>query len=89
VSSLISRKPTPLTGAAEGSLVRLLRSCAYQGTVARLARLIGYSDHWTLRALARLHTSGMAKISGDLGGVIALSITAAGRRPRGGVYRLP
>jgi hypothetical protein len=82
-------RPTPLTGAAERCLVRLLRACAYEGTVDRLARLIGFSEHWTRRALARLHTAGMVKVDLVRMDVIALSITASGRRPRGAVFRLP
>lgn len=82
-------EPTPLTGAAEGSLVRLLRVCAYEGTVDRLAHLVGYSSRWTLDALARLHTAGLVKVDQVRFGVVALSITASGRRSRGGVFRLP
>lgn len=76
-------RPTPLTGAAERSILRVLRSCSYSGSVERLARLVGFGDNWVWRALAGLSARGLAKVEKSSLGVSA-SITRAGRLAIGG-----
>lgn len=76
-------RATPLTGAAERSILRLLQSCSYAGDVPRLARLIGYGDNWVWRALAGLSARGLARVEPCPAG-LAASITPLGRRAIGG-----
>jgi len=76
-------RPTPLTGVTELSILRLLRSCSYSGSVERLALLVGYGDNWVWRALAGLSARGLAKVDPVAGGGVAVSITVAGRHAVG------
>jgi len=83
VVSVFKLRPTPLTGAAERSILLVLRSCSYSGTVERLALLVGFGENWVWRALAGLSARGLAKVEKSAGGVTA-SITRAGRLAIGG-----
>lgn len=76
--SVFRLRPTPLTGAAELAILRVLRSCSYTGSVERLALLVGFGDNWVWRALAGLSARGLAKVEKNTLGVAA-SITRAGR----------
>lgn len=77
--SVVKLRPTPLTGVTQLSILRVLRSCSYSGSVERLALLVGYGENWVWRALAGLAARGLANVEPVAGGGISASITRLGR----------
>jgi hypothetical protein len=79
----VSRSNTPLTGKAEGAILRVLRACSYEGTVARLGALTGFDGDWVAGALLRLSARGLVKVEAGIRGTIVANITTIGRQAIG------
>jgi DNA-binding IclR family transcriptional regulator len=78
--SVIKLSPLPSVGVCEARVLRALRRASYRGSAANLARLIGFSEASTWRALAGLAGKRLINAAKTDDGGVDVRITDAGRR---------